>query len=77
MPRWFLPDAKKITVVFNEKEDGFIMEISDNGKGFDLQNANLGNGLKNMELRCKESGGNIKIESGQNGTTIMCSLKTK
>ena len=70
-------DAKKITVVFNENEEGFIMEISDNGKGFDLQNANLGNGLKNMELRCKESGGNIKIESGQNGTTIMCSLKTK
>jgi len=70
-------DAKRITVVFNEKEDGFIMEIRDNGKGFDLQNANLGNGLKNMELRCKESGGSIKIESGENGTAIMCSLKTK
>ncbi|MFA6980342.1 MAG: sensor histidine kinase [Ignavibacteriaceae bacterium] len=70
-------DAKKIVITFHEMENGFTMEISDNGKGFDPQNANLGNGLKNMETRCKESGGSFEIQSGENGTTIQCSVKTK
>lgn len=70
-------DAKKIVITFHEMENGFVMEISDDGKGFDLQNVNLGNGLKNMETRCKESGGCFYIQSGETGTTIQCRVKTK
>jgi len=68
---------QKIVVTFQEDENGFAMEISDDGKGFDLQNANYGNGLKNMELRCTESGGAFEIHSDESGTAIRCCLRTK
>ena len=39
------------------------MEISDNGKGFDLDKIKRGNGLNNLEKRAKEIGGQIDIKS--------------
>jgi signal transduction histidine kinase len=39
------------------------MEISDNGKGFDLNKIKRGNGLNNLEKRAREIGGQIDIKS--------------
>ena len=39
------------------------MELSDNGKGFDIDNIKRGNGLNNLEKRAKEIGGQIDIKS--------------
>jgi len=69
--------ARNITVHFEENEEGFVMEIKDDGKGFDIHNAELGNGLNNMELRCKETGGNFQLQSDSGGTTIRCAIKIK
>ncbi|MDP3683216.1 MAG: ATP-binding protein, partial [Ignavibacteria bacterium] len=69
--------AKKIVVNFEEEEEGFLMKIKDDGKGFDLQNCERGNGLTNMELRCKEAGGSFLMQTNEQGTTIQCSVKTK
>lgn len=67
--------ADKIIVNFSDEDSGFLMEIKDNGNGFDLYNANHGNGLKNMEYRCTEAGCGFEIKSNDHGTTITCSLK--
>ena len=37
------------------------MEISDDGKGFDDEIKGTGNGLKNMDSRIKEIGGELII----------------
>ena len=51
------------------------MTIRDNGKGFDLVTAHVGNGLKSMQKRAEEIGGLLAIESrpGQ-GTFISLQL---
>jgi len=70
-------EAKNITATFDDTAEGFSMKISDDGKGFDVNEVQLGNGLKNMELRCIESGGKFLIQSGKEGTTIRCLVTTK
>jgi two-component system, NarL family, sensor histidine kinase DevS len=55
-------------------KDRVILEISDNGRGFDLRNMSvtLGHGLSNMHMRAHKVGGDVEItsESGQ-GTTVL------
>lgn len=54
-------------------QDGACLKlvIKDNGKGFDMESAQPGNGLLNMESRCRENNGSFTIKSipGQ-GTRI-------
>ena len=51
------------------------VEIRDNGKGFDLENVNFGNGLHNMRKRMEEIGGNLEIKTLTNhGTQILLQL---
>ena len=69
--------AKKIAVAFNEAEFGFVMEIKDDGDGFDQSNTERGNGLTNMELRCKEAGGSFELKTDKTGTTVRCNVNTK
>jgi signal transduction histidine kinase len=51
-----------------------LLEVSDNGKGFDFEKVkfSLGHGLSNMQTRARNVGGDIDIstETGE-GTTIM------
>jgi signal transduction histidine kinase/ligand-binding sensor domain-containing protein len=57
-------------------EDGqLIVQVQDDGLGFDVEYAISGNGLKNMRNRMTDCGGNCSIESvrGQ-GTTITLTL---
>ena len=47
------------------------MILTDNGEGFSMNEEYLGNGLKNMESRADQIGGELKIESAKGeGTTL-------
>jgi len=67
-------DATKIEVTIMEEQENLIIAIRDNGKGFDINTVELGNGLKNIQERIEEIGGKLHIESIINkGTTITIS----
>jgi two-component system, NarL family, sensor kinase len=73
--------ATEISVLMNYKEDGFVMEIKDNGKGFDLEQKQQsatsysGVGLKSMFNRAKLIGANMAINSEPGrGTVILIEL---
>lgn len=54
--------------------DRVMLEITDDGKGFDLRkmSVTLGHGLSNMHLRANKVGGDVEITSEPgNGTTVL------
>lgn len=64
-------EADKIDILLNKVDNVFTATVTDNGKGFDLNEVQLGNGLSNMEKRMSEIGGKVKIISTpKKGTTI-------
>ncbi|MEJ5261858.1 MAG: histidine kinase, partial [Ignavibacterium sp.] len=63
----------KINFISNDSQLGFI--ITDNGKGFNLNENNFGNGIINMKKRCSDIGGELLIESDNSGTKISCFVK--
>lgn len=68
-------DASEVLVQVKPNENGIIIKISDNGKGFDLDTIDLGNGIINMQKRIEEIGGVFKIKSElTKGTQITISL---
>jgi len=71
-------DASLIEVKINQRDKKLIIQVVDNGIGFDLKNVNLGSGLMNMEKRMSEIKGEININSIPNkGTTISIVLEIK
>jgi len=68
--------AEASTILVEAKTESNQLQISvkDNGKGFDITEIDLGNGLKNMEKRMSEIGGKILVISKPNqGTEIKIS----
>ncbi len=64
-------EAKEIQINVLKQESKTKIEIKDNGKGFDSDTIDYGNGLYNMKKRIEEVGGIIEIKSiVNNGTTI-------
>ncbi len=72
-------NASKVFISISENETNLIFEIKDDGKGFDISTVEIGNGLKNMQNRIEEIGGQLTIHSNPNqGTTITIScMKNK
>lgn len=66
--------SDQLKLSFSLRENYLIMEISDNGRGFKLENAS-GNGLRNMDRRMKESCGQFEISSTEKGTSIIFRIK--
>ena len=67
--------ADKAMFAIKGEKDNLIMIIKDNGKGFDINKATEGNGLKNMKRRASEIGGELMIDTEPgNGTTIQLKL---
>ena len=66
--------AKKVEVIVWATNDRALLEIKDDGKGFDLDQmkTSIGHGLANMQTRAHAVGGDIEISStiGE-GTTIL------
>jgi signal transduction histidine kinase len=63
--------ADRVTITGSIVTDGTILEICDNGKGFNLDRPHAGFGLRNMKERVQCLGGNFHLDSdiGQ-GTQI-------
>ena len=56
-------NASHIIINAEKFQEGLKIEIKDDGKGFDTENVDVGNGLLNMKKRMEEIGGNFSINS--------------
>lgn len=66
--------AKHLEVNVWVTSDRVLMEIRDNGRGFDKEkmSSSLGHGLANMQTRARNVGGEVDISSTRNeGTTVL------
>jgi signal transduction histidine kinase len=67
--------AKNVNITFSFMEDIFVMDIADDGLGFDPSKTSDGFGLKTMRDRIEELNGILTIESERGrGTAIAASL---
>ena len=66
--------ARKVEISLWSTEERALMEIHDDGKGFDMEtkSQNIGHGLANMQTRAQSVGGDVDVSSmpGE-GTTIL------
>jgi signal transduction histidine kinase len=66
--------AKKVEISLWSTDERALMEIHDDGKGFDMETKSLsiGHGLANMQTRAQSAGGDVDVSSipGE-GTTIL------
>ncbi len=66
--------ARRLEVHMWATKDRMLLEVSDNGQGFDLRkmSVTLGHGLSNMHVRARKVGGDVEITSAPGeGTTIL------
>lgn len=66
--------ASKVTIQLWKAPERVVMEIADNGKGFDLHRTEmkLGHGISNMQTRARRVGGDVEITSEVGrGTTVL------
>lgn len=66
--------AKQVEISLWSTEERVLMEIHDNGKGFEMEkmNATIGHGLANMQTRVRAVGGEVDISSMLNeGSTVL------
>jgi signal transduction histidine kinase len=63
-------EADIISVIIKQQANQIAINIKDNGKGFDPKTIDKGNGLKNMQKRIAEIGGEFSLKSGADGTKI-------
>ena len=69
--------ANNIAIDFNKKGEFLQATITDNGSGFDINSAEMGNGIRNMQKRMEDIGGKFKIASSNLGTTVTVTLPNK
>jgi len=66
--------ARRLDVHLWTTKDRVLLEISDNGEGFDLRkmSVTLGHGLSNMHVRASKVGGDVEVTSAPGeGTTVL------
>ncbi len=66
--------ARQVEINLWTTRERVLLEIADNGQGFDLSkmSVTLGHGLSNMHVRARKVGGDVEINSFPNeGTTIL------
>ncbi len=68
-------EASKIEVSISEKDNKFIIEIKDDGIGFDKNKVDLGNGINNIKKRAKDLNGKAEITSEiDRGTSVVITV---
>jgi ligand-binding sensor domain-containing protein len=71
-------ECSKVTISFRQEPPGLIMELCDDGIGFDPDAITSRNGIKNMKLRAGQMNSEIEIRSVPgNGTQIKLTVKLK
>jgi len=70
--------ANQVELLMEINQQILHVRISDNGIGFDFNHRDKGNGILNIESRCKEVGGTCTWQSAQGeGTTLSCIFSLK
>jgi two-component system, NarL family, sensor histidine kinase DevS len=72
--------AKQAQVHLWTAKERLVLEVSDDGLGFDLKkmSVTLGHGLSNMQARARKVGGDVEITSAMNnGTTVLAWVPRK
>lgn len=65
--------ATQSAVNLHAVNGSLLLQISDNGRGFEKESSKIGNGLANMRKRTEVIGGSFAVESSNTtGTTILC-----
>jgi len=54
---------QRISVTIDPQENGYVLQVKDDGKGFNKDDVELGNGLANMKKRARDLNGSIDITS--------------
>jgi signal transduction histidine kinase len=68
-------NCKSIKLNLKQASDLIIIELSDDGRGFDVSKTNsLGIGLQNMKKRTEAIGGQFDLESNNTGTSLTIKL---
>jgi signal transduction histidine kinase len=69
--------CKNVRIKLRQQAGILSMEIADDGKGFDEQSIQPGNGLRNMRQRAKQMGGTLEVISGkETGTNVALTVKS-
>jgi len=69
-------NAGDVWVNVQTRDGGLVLEVRDNGRGFDPAAVKQGNGLRNIEQRAERMGGTVRLESVSNvGTTLVFDLQ--
>ena len=64
-------EATTCRVSLRRVEDGLLLEVDDDGRGFDVDLATRGMGLRNLQERVRSVGGSFEVESTPGeGTTV-------
>jgi signal transduction histidine kinase len=65
--------ATKVMVRLEKADKNIVLEIADNGKGFEKETGHMGQGLNNMKQRAEVLGGKLNLTSEKDqGTTVKC-----
>jgi signal transduction histidine kinase/Tfp pilus assembly protein PilF len=56
-------EANEVKIMLEKNKEGISLQVSDNGKGFDLEKVIAGNGLYNLRKRAEELGAVLEINS--------------
>jgi two-component sensor histidine kinase len=62
--------SSEANVSLNGDASSLVLEIRDNGRGFDVAQSGRGHGLASLRQRAASLGGNIEWTSGRGGTTV-------
>jgi signal transduction histidine kinase len=60
-----------ISISLQRRNDGLHLSVKDNGRGFDLEKSQSGNGLRNMADRAKDIGATLTIDTGLGRGTMI------
>lgn len=66
--------CSKVILKWKVKKNHFVISFADDGKGFELNGENKGEGLKNMEDRAKKLRGTWQVDSSKKGTMVQLEL---
>jgi signal transduction histidine kinase len=66
--------ANRVRVAVAEVDGELLIEVQDDGAGFDTENFSSGFGLAGMQERVSLAGGTLRIDSGEQGTLVKACL---
>jgi signal transduction histidine kinase len=71
-------DCASVKILFRQEHPGLVMEVTDDGKGFNPDGPTSRNGIKNMKLRASQINAVIEIRSAPGeGTQIVLRVNMK